>query len=300
MSDMRTSGRKPAKSDFFHTFKKLLLNLRALPKYFQNRFLTKPVPVKSKVVFVLSFPRSGTHAIGSLLSNEKVGFRYYGEFFIFNAWNSHIEKINYFYPFFSLRYSLNLRAQRKSWKYLKFESTTLDAHRTMSAIESLPGIHIIKIFPQHLSDPVLQSIISEFKPHIIFLRRNHLDRFVSHKKANASGKWHTASTSDLVIDLDPQEFDKFIANYTKFYNDYYHFAKSQGCSILDVNFADLHNPEKVREIQKFAQFDGFSDWDKLTLAPTTVKQDRSNKVQDDFLVKIGKTHADFEFEAVKA
>ena len=300
MSDMRTSGRKPAKSDFFHTFKKLLLNLRALPKYFQNRFLTKPVPVKSKVVFVLSFPRSGTHAIGSLLSNEKVGFRYYGEFFIFNAWNSHIEKINYFYPFFSLRYSLNLKAQRKSWKYLKFESTTLDAHRTMSAIESLPGIHIIKIFPQHLTDPVLQSIISEFKPHIIFLRRNHLDRFVSHKEANASGKWHTASTSDLVIDLDPQEFDKFIANYTKFYNDYYYFAKSQGCSILDVNFADLHNPEKVREIQKFAQFDGFSDWDKLTLAPTTVKQDRSSKVQDDFLAKIGKDHSDFEFEAVKA
>ena len=300
MSDKRTDGKKPAKSDFILTFKKALLNIKALPKYFFARYIKKPQPVKSKIVFVMSFPRSGTHAIGSLLSNEEVGFRYYGEFFIFNAWNSQIERINRFYPFFSLRYSLNLRAQRKSWKYLKFETTSLDAHRTMSAIQSLPGIHIIKIFPQHLTDPVLQSIISEFKPHIIFLRRNHLDRFVSHKKANASGKWHTASTSDLVIDLDPQEFDKFIANYTKFYNDYYHFAKSQGCSILDVNFADLHNPEKVREIQKFAQFDGFSDWDKLTLAPTTVKQDRSSTVQDDFLAKIGKDHSDFEFEAVKA
>lgn len=300
MSDKRTDGKKPAKSDFILTFKKALLNIKALPKYFFARYIKKPQPVKSKIVFVMSFPRSGTHAIGSLLSNEEVGFRYYGEFFIFNAWNSQIERINRFYPFFSLRYSLNLKAQRKSWKYLKFETTSLDAHRTMSAIQSLPGIHIIKIFPQHLTDPVLQSIISEFKPHIIFLRRNHLDRFVSHKKANASGKWHTASTSDLVIDLDPQEFDKFIANYTKFYNDYYHFAKSQGCSILDVNFADLHNPEKVREIQKFAQFDGFSDWDKLTLAPTTVKQDRSSTVQDDFLAKIGKDHSDFEFEAVKA
>ena len=300
MSDKRTYGKKPAKSDFILTFKKALLNIKAIPKYFFARYIKKPQPVKSKIVFVMSFPRSGTHAIGSLLSNEEVGFRYYGEFFIFNAWNSQIERINRFYPFFSLRYSLNLKAQRKSWKYLKFETTSLDAHRTMSAIQSLPGIHIIKIFPQHLTDPVLQSIISEFKPHIIFLRRNHLDRFVSHKKANASGKWHTASTSDLVIDLDPQEFDKFIANYTKFYNDYYHFAKSQGCSILDVNFADLHNPEKVREIQKFAQFDGFSDWDKLTLAPTTVKQDRSSTVQDDFLAKIGKDHSDFEFEAVKA
>ena len=299
MSDKRRDGRKPAQSDVILTTKKALLNLKALPKYFYTRYIKKPVPVKSKIVFVVSFPRSGTHAIGSLLSNEKVGFRYYGEFFIFNAWNSQIERINRFYPFFSLRYSLHLRKQRKSWKYYKFETTSLDAHRTMAAIQSLPGIHIIKIFPQHLSDPVLQSIIAEFKPHIIFLRRNHLDRFVSHKKANASGKWHTASTSDLVIKLDPREFETFITNYTKFYSDYLYFAKEQGCPILDVDFVDLQNPEKVREIQKFAQFDGFSDWDQLTLAPTTVKQDKSSKVQEDFLAEIGKEISDYNFKAVR-
>ena len=299
MSDERRDGKKPAQSDALLTFKKALLNIKALPKYFYTRYIKKPVPVKSKIVFVVSFPRSGTHAIGSLLSNEKVGFRYYGEFFIFNAWNSQIERINRFYPFFSLRYSLNLRKQRKSWKYYKFETTSLDAHRTMAAIQSLPGIHIIKIFPQHLSDPVLQSIIAEFKPHIIFLRRNHLDRFVSHKKANASGKWHTASTSDVVINLDPREFETFITHYTKFYSDYLHFAKAQGCSILDVEFVDLQNPEKVREIQKFAQFDGFSDWDQLTIAPTTVKQDKSSKVQEDFLAEIGKEISDYDFKAVR-
>jgi hypothetical protein len=300
MSDKRTDGKRPAQSDLIITTKKALLNIKALPKYFYTRYIKKPVPVKSKIVFVVSFPRSGTHAIGSLLSNEKVGFRYYGEFFIFNAWNSQIERINRYYPFFSLRYSLNLRKQRKGWKYNRFETTSLDAHRTMAAIQSLPGIHIIKIFPQHLSDPLLQSIIAEFKPHIIFLRRNHLDRFVSHKKANASGKWHTASTSDLVIDLDPREFETFIKNYTSFYTDYLRFAKKQGCQILDVDFVDLLNPDKVRGIQKFAQFEGFSDWDKLTLAPTTVKQDRSSKVQEDFLVKTGKSHKDYEFMAVKA
>ena len=298
MSGERASTKKPAKSDLILTLKKTILNFKALPWYFYSRYINKPQQVKSKVVFVVSFPRSGTHAIGSLLSNEEVGFRYYGEFFIFNAWNTQIERMNRFYPFFSLRYSLNLRKQRKSWMYYKFEKTSLDARRTMTAIKNLPGIHIIKVFPQHLSDPLLQSIIAEFKPHIIFLRRNHLDRFVSHKKANASGKWHTASTSDLVIDLDVQEFDTFIANYTKFYTDYYHFAKAQGCEILDVGFADLHNPEKVREIQAFAQFEDFKDWDKLTLAPTTVKQDRSSKVQEDFLEKTGKSYKDYEFKAV--
>jgi len=298
MSVERASTKKPAQSDLILTLKKLIFNIKAIPIYLYKRYVQKSQPVKSKVVFVISFPRSGTHAIGSLLSNKDVGFRYYGEFFIFNAWNSLIERINHFYPFFSVRYSINLRQQRKSWKYFKFETTSLDAHRTMSAIKNLPGIHIIKIFPQHLSDPLLQSIIAEFKPHIIFLRRNHLDRFVSHKKANASGKWHTANTSDLVINLDLCEFETFISNYTKFYTDYFQFAQKQGCAILDVDFADLHNPEKVREIQKFAQFEDFRDWDKLTLAPTTVKQDGSSKVQEDFLEKIGKSYTDYEFKAV--
>jgi len=48
-------------------------------------------------------------------------------------------------------------------------------------------------------------------------------------------------------------------------------------------------------MQQFAQFDGFSDWDKLVLAPTTRKQDSSNKVQEQFLAKTGKTYDDYEF-----
>jgi hypothetical protein len=298
MSGKRARSKKPGKSHFVNTLRKIFQNIKAIPWYLYNRFIHKSQPVKSKVVFVISFPRSGTHAIGSLLSNEEVGFRYYGEFFIFNAWNSLIEQMNYFYPFFSLRYSRNLYQQHKSWKYFKFETTSLDAHRTMSAIKSLPGIHVIKVFPQHLSDPLLQSIISEFKPHIIFLRRNHLDRFVSHKKANASGNWHTASSSKVVVDLNVQEFEAFIFNYTKFYSDYFYFAKAQGCPILDIDFDDLQNPGKVLEIQKFAQFEDFTDWDKLTHAPTTVKQDRSNKTQEEFLERLGKSYVDFDFKAV--
>jgi hypothetical protein len=187
---------------------------------------------------VLSFPRSGTHAIGSLLSNDEVGFKYYGEFFIFNAWHKNIERINRFYPFFSFRYSLNLKAQRTSWQYDKFETTSLDARKTLLAISQIAGIHVIKIFPQHLSDPLLQSLITEFKPHIIFLRRNHLDRFVSHKKANASGKWHTAPSSDLVIHLDPIEFERFLVNFTAFYERYVKVAAKAGCKTLDIDFDD--------------------------------------------------------------
>ena len=77
---MSTEGKMPS-------IKKFLLNVRALLPYFVVNYLRKAIQVESKIVFVLSFPRSGTHAIGSLLSNDQVGFHYYGEFFIFNAWN---------------------------------------------------------------------------------------------------------------------------------------------------------------------------------------------------------------------
>jgi hypothetical protein len=65
MSSKRLSAQKPAKSEFIVTLKKALLNFRALPRYFYKRYLKKSQPVESKVVFIVSFPRSGTHAMGS-------------------------------------------------------------------------------------------------------------------------------------------------------------------------------------------------------------------------------------------
>ena len=295
MSDQRVKKKKLSKLTLIFAIKRVILDVTDLPKYLYYRFFKEITPVKSKIVFVVSFPRSGTHALGSLLAKQEVGFHDYGEFFIFNAWNSQIGKINRYYPFFSLRFFINFRGQRRKWKYLRFEKTSLNAQKTLRSITKLPGVHVIKIFPQHFTDPLLQSLIAEFKPHIIFLRRNHLDRFVSHKKANATGNWHTSSTSDVEIDLNPTEFDRFIKNYSQFYEDTLRCAKASGCAILDLDFKDLHNPEKVRQMQQFAQFDGFSDWDKLVVAPTTRKQDSSNKVQEQFLAKTGKTYADYEF-----
>ena len=295
MSEQRVKKKKLSKLTLIFAIKRVILDVTDLPKYLYYRFFKEITPVKSKIVFVVSFPRSGTHALGSLLAKQEVGFHYYGEFFIFNAWNSQIGKINRYYPFFSLRFFINFRGQRRKWKYLRFEKTSLNAQKTLRSIAKLPGVHVIKIFPQHFTDPLLQSLIAEFKPHIIFLRRNHLDRFVSHKKANATGNWHTSSTSDVEIDLNPTEFDRFIKNYSQFYEDTLRCAQASGCAILDLDFKDLHNPEKVRQMQQFAQFDGFSDWDKLVVAPTTRKQDSSNKVQEQFLAETGKTYADYEF-----
>ena len=285
------------------TIKKLLLNFKALPKsgiYFVKERLGRVNPVKSKLVLVISFPRSGTHALGSLVSQENIGFRYHGEFFAFNHWSSVIERLNRYYPFFSFRFYLNFKTQRQKWRTYRFESSTLSATRTIRAIKKIHGIHIIKVFPTHLSDPVLESIIAEHKPHIIFLRRNHLDRFVSHKKANKTGKWHTASTEGVEIDIDETELNKFIDEYGKFYSRYIRFAKSHGCAVLDVDYETLQDTKVIEEIQHFSAWEGFTDFNKLAQIPTTAKQDSSRTVQDKYLAISRKKISDFDFKKIEA
>ena len=285
------------------TFKKLLLNFKALPKsgiYFIKERLGKVKPVKSKLVLVISFPRSGTHALGSLVSQENIGFRYHGEFFAFNHWSSVTERLNRYYPFFSFRFYLNFKTQRQKWRTYRFESSTLSATRTIRAIKKIHGIHIIKVFPTHLSDLVLESIIAEHKPHIIFLRRNHLDRFVSHKKANKTGKWHTASTESVEIDIDETELSKFIDEYEKFYSRYVHFAKAHECAVLDVDYEMLQDTKTIEAIQHFSAWEGFTDFSKLAKIPTTAKQDSSRTVQDKYLANSGKKISDFDFMKIEA
>ena len=261
--------------------------------------LGKVKPVKSKLVLVISFPRSGTHALGSLVSQENIGFRYHGELFAFNHWSSVIERLNRYYPFFSFRFYLNFKTQRQKWRTYRFESSSLSATRTMRAIKKIHGIHIIKVFPTHLSDPVLKSIIAEHKPHIIFLRRNHLDRFVSHKKANKTGKWHTTSTEGVEIDIDETELSKFIDEYEKFYSRYLLFAKNHGCAVLDVDYEMLQDTKVIESIQHFCAWDGFTDFNKLAKIPTTAKQDSSRTVQDKYLANRGKKISDFEFKKIE-
>lgn len=284
------------------TLKKLLLNCKALPKsgiYFLKERLGRVKPVKSKLVFVISFPRSGTHALGSLVSQENIGFRYHGEFFAFNHWSSVIERLNRYYPFFSFRFYLNFKTQRQKWRTYRFESSSLSAAKTVRAIKKIHGIHIIKVFPTHLSDPVLESIIAEHKPHIIFLRRNHLDRFVSHKKANKTGKWHTASTEGIEIDIDETELSKFVDEYEKFYKRYILFAKKHGCAVLDIDYETLQDAKVIESIQHFSAWEGFTDFNKLAKIPTTAKQDSSRTVQDKYLANQRKKISDFDFKKIE-
>ncbi len=293
------------KSRTVKSIKKFLVNIKLLRPYLIYKVKGSPKSTaKSKLVLVMSFPRSGTTALASILTQPGTPFTYHGEFFAFNYWSKGIEKITLKYPFFSWRYYLSFHQQKKHWKYYRFEETSLDPLKTIDALMQVPGIHVIKVFPNHLHDASLQKIIATYKPHILFLRRNHLDRMVSHRKANKSGTWHGVSTDDQTVVIDPRDLNEHIEKFTKFYSDHLKFATDQGCKILDVNYKNLFEPKVTQSILEFMDWEGSSSVQKLSVAPKTLKQDTKQLSQDMFIKKLAesgiqKSIEDFDFTQVE-
>ena len=276
---------------FVHGVKKLLLNIKSL-------FLYTPKGKRdpnAKLVLIFSFPRSGTHALASMISHEEIGLNYYGEFFIFNQWSSIIERLNKYIPFFSWRYFINRRRQKKKWTLFRFEQTSLDPMKTLEKIMYFPGTHIIKIFPEHLHIETLEKILKEFKPHVVILRRNHLDRYVSLKKANSTGIWHKSDSSDVQIEIKEPELMHYLNKYNTWYADIKKLII--GLPVYDIEFGQLHDPNTTRKIQEFVSINNHG-LDTLPKVPTTKKMDKSSKIQDDFLASVGKKHSDYDFKEI--
>jgi hypothetical protein len=287
------------------SLKKFLVNVKLLRPYLIYKVKGSPTKiVKSKLVFVMSFPRSGTTALASILTQPGTPFTYHGEFFAFNYWGKGIERITHRYPFFSWRYYLNFHQQKISWKYYRFEETSLDPVKTIDALMQTPGIHILKVFPNHLYDESLRKIIAKHKPHIVFLRRNHLDRMVSHRKANKSGTWHGVSTDDQTVDIDPADLNEHIEKFSVFYSDHLKFATEQRCQILDIGYESAFEPQVMRSILKFMAWEDSQEVETMSIAPKTLKQDTKHVSQDNYIDKlrksgITKTIADFDFEKIE-
>ena len=281
--------------------KRFLKNLILAPSAIFHQFRPGK-KVDSKLVFLLSFPRSGTTALASIFTQPSAGLDYHGEFFAFNAWASGNERLNKFYPFFTVRYHRNFRKQRRNWKIDRYETTTLNPIRTITAWMKIPGVHVFKIFPNQISDSHLEEIIQEFKPTIIFLRRNHLDRIISNKKANQSGKWHHVKTEDQRVDIDPNELDKTREFHETFYKKFKNLAVSTGCAYLDFNYKEVFIEENLRKILTLICQP--HSLEQVKLIPNTVKQDSTSINQEEFIAKqvrlgVKCTISDYDFKMLE-
>jgi len=267
-----------------------------------RRLRSKPSShTESRFVFVVSFPRSGTTALGSLLQQPRADVNYYGEFFALNFWNADRSK---FYPFFLPRYILGLLLQKRKWSFYLFERLKLNPEKALSALVDIPGIHVFKIFPTHLYDRTLESLIEKFKPDILFLRRNHLDRLVSHKKAKATGIWHGISTDSVEIEIDEIELNDFISGYENFYQKMNCCAVLNSVKIMDIDYENLFEPPVISAVLNFILADSVKV-ENLNIKPRTLKQDSTGASQQAYLRKVStenveKKISDFNFAKINS
>lgn len=270
-----------------------------------RKLLFKPkTDIQSRFVFILSFPRSGTTALGSLLQQPAAKVKYHGEFFAFNHWHRSLREISKFYPFFFLRYFIGFILQKRKWRYYQFEYLKLNPDKALTILAQLPGTHVFKIFPFVIYDQTLEAAIRKFKPDILFLRRNHLDRLVSHNKAMASGVWHGVSTESVEVDIDEKQLNKFMADYQEFYQKMNQTALSISANILDVEYETLFEPGNIERVMNFILADP-KKVANLNVKPRTLKQDASGASQLAFLQKISsngvkKEISDFNFQKISS
>ena len=268
-----------------------------------RKLISKPkADTGSRFVFVISFPRSGTTALGSLLQQPSAEINYHGEFFALNHWNKTLREISKFYPFFMRRYFIGYLLQKRKWRYYQFEHLKLSPDKALSALAKIPGTHVFKIFPFHIYDQSLEAAIKKFKPDILFLRRNHLDRLVSHKKAMATGVWHGVSTASVEVEIDEKQLNKYMADYENFYQKMKLCADSISAKVLDVEYETLFNPGNIEMVMEFILADP-KKVANLNVKPRTLKQDASDASQQAFLQKISsngvkKEISDFNFHRI--
>ena len=289
---------------------KLLENIGYLPLDLINlilypirKLLKQPkLNPDSRFVFVISFPRSGTTALGSLLQQPTADVNYHGEFFALNHWSKRLWIVSMYYPFFAIRFFIGYLIQKRKWRYYQFEYLKLNSEKALSALATIPGTHVFKIFPYHIHDESLERAINKFKPDIMFLRRNHLDRLVSHKKAMVTGVWHGVSTDSVEIDLDPKQLETYVNDYQIFYKKMHEVATSNSLRILDVGYENLFQSETIKSVMSFLLADE-KKAAAVNVKPRTLKQDSTGASQQAFLEKISnngqkKELSDFNFHRI--
>ena len=231
----------------------------------------------SRIVVILSYPRSGTTMFGSIIEKfSGRGVKYYGELFGAYSSSREIRNITVEYPLFGLRYLQIFLRQRKSGSQhpFAFEEAGVDINRVFRAMAQTPGIHVVKIFPRHVRWDTLEEVFRTIRPHVVFIRRNHRERYVSLERAKASGKWARQGYGEQTVEINEAELTQFQVATERWYRE----AKNTVCKLNldcdDVDYRELLDPMAIRELMSHVTQIPADLFGSDELRPSTTKQGR--------------------------
>lgn len=182
------------------------------------------------------------------MENFGAPFTYYGELFACLSEAPGLGIVARNYRGFRLDYLRAFLAQRRQWRLMSFEDFGLSSTRVLQIMGQQPGINVVKLFPRHVSDSQLESLLREFAPHVVFLRRNHLDRFTSIERAQQTGTWQNAQYSGLDISIDQTELKRVTNEAHAWYREQKALCLSLGLRVTDVAYEELLDESNLRSL----------------------------------------------------
>ena len=220
---------------------------------------------------------------GSIL--EKMasrGVHYYGELFGAYSSRKEIGIITPRYPIFGLRYVQIFLRQRRTGSQHPFalEEVGIDCNRVFRAMSDTAGVHVVKIFPRHVTWDTLEKVLEEIRPHVIFIRRNHRERALSLERAKASGKWARQAYGEQEVEITESNLKDFQSTTENWYRNAKMTACRLGLSIDDVDYRDLLNPAELRELVSHITEIPSTQLSDDELRPSTTKQGKDEPVTD--------------------
>jgi LPS sulfotransferase NodH len=205
-------------------------------------------PGHGEIVLILSYPRSGTTMLGTAFESLGSPVHYYGELIGLTSLTPDLGIVLRRRPRLALALLRGYRAQRGGWTPYALEADHIDVNELLGTFSQVAGLHVAKVFWNHLSDAALARALEAYRPTIIFLRRNHYDRLVSHLLARQNDAWHGRSYANDKVEVTEQVLQSYADEYSDWYRRSRRLCDELGLHVIDIGFEELVSPGALQEL----------------------------------------------------
>jgi hypothetical protein len=238
-----------------------------------------------KLILIISIERSGTNYFCNFIDNS-------------------FTNINVSYELFCKKECfINYNLKKNITDYYNTDIDKLYEkikHNPINLLEKISeyceeNIILFKLFNWQLNNDNVKKII-ECAYRVIFLKRNYIDTFISHEKAQKINKYENINTDNIKIFFDFQKFNKYKKINDIWFSDTYEHVNKCKINHIIINYEDFHmlsNSEKQIFLKSFFLDDDICMKDINHFVPLFIKQDNtsdySDKIinYDDFVKSVG-------------
>lgn len=182
-----------------------------------------------RLVLVLSAQRSGTGALGSLLSEGFPNLNWAGEVF----------------PGYPHPWATAQLVESFPWvldRQARGRQELVDRHAA-DIVERLlaasPGPVVVKVFEGHLSDVALEEVCRRFRPSVVIMRRVMAFSAASLSRAEATWEWADTDSTGTRVTLVDEGVTAYTATLDGWFQRVSTLVEEQGLDRVDVTYAGV-------------------------------------------------------------